>query len=597
MKIHCSYNQSGQILLLVIVTLGVVLSSSLALIGGAQVYYSNSNYSVQAEKATALAEAGIDKALASLNKTGGSYLGESEVFLEDGSFAVTVTTKDVGTKVIESIGYIPNKAKAKVKRTVKMESSKGTGVAFVYGIQVGEGGLILGNSNTILGSVYANGNIVAGNGNVITGDAWVAGGLAPNADQESECLENNCIDYLFGKNVDGEIRQDVGQSFQLSKTTYLNKVSLRIKKIGNPGDATVRVLRDNGSGHPDKNGVIASGTLYSSLVSNNYGWIDVTFTTIPQLAINTTYWLVVNSVISNSNYWSWQNDLAQSYTVGSPKWCYDWQKCKTWSSISGDLNFKAYVGGMPTSIQSINGGNNLVVQGNVHANTIQNVTINKDAYFQTLVDSTVAGTKYPGSADPPPKVFPVSDANITFWKSEAEKAGIVTGDITVCPATLGPKKIEGNINIGSNCTITIKSPIWVTGNLTLNSNNTIKLDDLYGSTSGVIIVDGKIDLNTNNLIQGTGTGSSLLMVLSTFDSKTNGQAAIAINGNGNTGVFYAKDGIIEPGSNNRYKELTAWGIRLVSASTIDYESGLSSTLFSEGPGGSYSLVKGTYQVK
>ena len=46
-------------------------------------------------------------------------------------------------------------------------------------------------------------------------------------------------------------------------------------------------------------------------------------------------------------------------------------------------------------------------------------------------------------------------------------------------------------------------------------------------------------MNTNNHFNGTGTGSSLLMVLTNYDSRTNGLDAVKVNSNGNTGVFYA----------------------------------------------------------
>jgi len=81
----------------------------------------------------------------------------------------------------------------------------------------------------------------------------------------------------------------------------------------------------------------------------------------------------------------------------------------------------------------------------------------------------------------------------------------------------------------------------------------------------------------------------------------NQKIKFAVIGNGsNTGVFYADKGIIEPGNNNNFKEITAWEIEITNDSVIDYETGLASILFSSCstcPGGTYSLVKGTYQVK
>src|SRR3989344_9425250 len=96
-----SPREAGQILIIVFVALGVVLFTVLSIITGAQIYFQNSLYSTNVEKATALAEAGVDKALNSLNKTGGSYNGETETIFGDGSYSVLVTNKDAVDKILQ----------------------------------------------------------------------------------------------------------------------------------------------------------------------------------------------------------------------------------------------------------------------------------------------------------------------------------------------------------------------------------------------------------------------------------------------------------------------------------------------------------------
>jgi len=314
-------NQSGQILVLVFVAMGVVLFTVLFIIAGVQVYFQNSQYSYQSESAAAIAEAGVDKALASLNKTGGAYNGESETSFGGGSYSVVVTNKDAGTKILQVTGYIPNKDNPKVKRVITISASRGTGVAFNYGIQVGEGGLQLGNDNTVKGTIYSNGSIVMGNGNTITGDAWVAAGVAPTADQQTNC--QTCVDYILGKVEEGQTRLDIAQSFKPSITDKLRKISIKIKKVGNPPNVTVRVMGDD-NGNPKKQEVLATGILESSLVTTEYGWINVTFSTNPTLSAGITYWIMLDTSSDNNNYWSWENDLAQSYNNGQPKWSLNW---------------------------------------------------------------------------------------------------------------------------------------------------------------------------------------------------------------------------------------------------------------------------------
>jgi len=607
--------QNGQILLMVFVALGVVLFTVLSVTAGAQIYYQNATYTQNAEKATALAEAGLDKAITSINKTGGSYNGESETALGDGSYSVTVTNKDASTKVLTVTGYIPNKQNPKTKRTVAIQASKGVGIAFNYGLQVGVGGICMGNGATINGSVYANGNISGGNTTRVTGDVYVAGGAQPTADQQSDCSGVNCQDYIFGKSVSGENRQDVAQSFKPSQTNTLNKISLKLKKTGIPSNPTVRIMKDS-SGKPDKNNILTNGTLSANLVTNQYGFVDITFSSTPSLTANTTYWIMIHAnSLDNSNYWYWSNDLAQSYTGGQPKWSSNWQASSpVWTAISGDFGFKTYMGGVVTSISL---GNGSTVTGNVHANTItgaSGVNITGDAYYQTITSTNVSGSAcpnshcHPGSADPPPTVFPVSDANVTDWKNQAV-AGGTSGSVNGCNMTLGPKKIAGNLTLGNGCTVTVKAPLWVTGDISAGNSTKFVLDSSFGGTSGPIIVDGTTTLGNGSDLKGSGTTGSYLMLFSSYDStlggqgngcfggSQSGQAAVDTGNSSISGILYAPKGIVNLANGASFKEITAWQITLGNNAVLNYDTGFASTVFSSGPAGSFSILKGTYQVK
>ncbi|MCL5783884.1 MAG: hypothetical protein M1142_00815 [Patescibacteria group bacterium] len=588
-------NQRGQMVILALVVVGIVLLNTLVVISGSQLFFQNTNYSLETIQALNLAEAGVDKAVASLNATGGSYIGETETALGPGTFSVKVTTPNSSTKFIEATGYIPSKAKAKASRTVKISVSKGVGASFNYGVQVGEGGLIMGNSNDIKGSIYSNGNISGGNSNEIDGDAWVAGGVQPTPDQQTDCADLSCSDFIFGTNVAGQNVLDVAQSFRLTTTSALNKVSLKIKKFGNPQDIILRILADQ-SGTPNKTQVLATGTLPASLVTSDYGWVDVAFSAIPNLAADTPYWIMLDTSFDSNNYWAWQNDTLQSYTRGNPAWSSNWNAGNpVWNSVNGDLSFKTYIGGSPTSIV---GNIGFIVTGNVHANTISGLTIQKDAYYQSISSSTVNGHSYPGSPDPPPKVMPISDANITSWQNQAQQEGIISSaGISSCVSTLGPGKVIGDVSFGNCGIVTLKSPLWITGDLNLTNSNTLKLDSSYGASSGIIVVDGTTTMGNGNKLLGSGTNGSVFMLLSTYDSRTSGIPAISVNNSGNTGVMYAGKGEINVQNSNSFTELTAWRIRLINSVKIDYETGLAGLFFSAGPSGSFSIVPGTYQLK
>lgn len=588
-------SDSGQMLVLALLALGLVVAGLLSIIGGSQLYFQNSEHAVLAEQASALAESGLDKAVASMNKTGGVYNGELETILGNGSYSVTVTDKDVSTKLLQATGYIPSKTDPKIQKTIKVQVSKGTGISFVYAMLVGSGGISMGNGSSINGTLYSNGNVSGGNGSTVTGDVFVAGGIQPTADQQNECSLSNCVDYIFGKSITGENRLYVAQSFKPSSSEVLRKVSLKLKKIGSPANLTVRIMKDI-NGMPDKNNVLAAGSIASNVVTSEYAFADALFSSNPALSANTTYWIMVGAAaLDNSNYWMISEDLAKNYLAGFTAWSPDWQdKNPVWNNIQGDFGFKTWMGGVATSIDL---GTGSIVQGSVHASLINGVTINKDAYYQTITNSVVKGQSFPGSADPTPAAMPISEANMTEWKTQAQNISVSTGDISGCPATIGPGKIVGNMIINNSCVTTIKTPVWITGNVTLGNASTLKMDSSLGIVSGLMIVDGTTDFGNSVKLLGTGQSGSNLALLSTYNSQASGGIAINTGNNPTAGILYAPNGKIMLANGSIVKEVVGWQITLGNFTALNYDSGLSSTFFSSGPSGSFSLVKGTYQTK
>lgn len=593
-------NQSGQILILTFIALGIVLFTVLFVISGAQIYFQNAQYSANAEKATALAEAGADKALASLNKTGGSYNGETETILGDGTYSVSITDKGTGAKALQVTGYIPNKANPKVKRTIQIDASNGVGTAFNYAMQIGEGGLKMDENSKVRGSVYSNGNIKLDADAKITGDVWVAGGTSPTADQSSDCSGSNCTDFIFGKSISGQDRLDVAQSFKPAVSQVINKVALKLKKIGNPPNIVVRIMDDK-SGRPDEDHVRTSGTLSAGLVTNVYGFVEVAFSQAVNLHANDTYWIMLDTSANNSNYWSWSADLAQSYGRGAAKWSPRWNASSpNWNNPNPnlDLGFQTFMGGVATYIEGDSDRNRTIISGDAHANTLRNLAIQKDAYFQ-VSNNISASNYYPGSVDPLPKSFPISEGNIAEWEQQAQDTGIFTGNINGCPATLSAGKYVGSIRLPYNCSVIVGQPIWITGNLDIQERATLRLDSSFGLSSGVVMVDGFIDLDKDSKALGSGTTGSYLIILSNFNSRDDPDSryAIEVKREGNTGVLYSNLGSIRLSKDNHITSITGWKVNASRDVIIEYDQGLAGTFFSFGPSGSFSLVKGTYQVR
>ena len=243
----------------------------------------------------------------------------------------------------------------------------------------------------------------------------------------------------------------------------------------------------------------------------------------------------------------------------------------------------------------------------------RNMIINKDAQVHTCKDSTIDGNltyvsggstnctvggstnTQPGEINP--ANFPLSSALITDWKNDAQAGGVSVGNMTISSdSTLGPLKIDGDLTIDNSAILTLNGTLWVTGNLDISNGATIQLDAGYGDLSGLVITDGWIHIKNNSIFQGSGQSASFLMLLSTLACTGSGGAgcghhdgAIDLHNNATGAVFYAENGLIHLHNNVGVKELVAYKIELGNNAVLTYDTGLSSSLFSSGPGGRWAV--------
>ncbi len=521
------------------------------------------------------------------------------VNLLDGT--VTISILDVGNNSKEII--IDGNVSSRIRKIKTELTTTATGVSFFYGAQVGVGGLEMDSNSRIegingsVGNVYSNGPIKGNNGATITGDVIIATGIAENNQTQSiVCNE----DQLVGKD---NPKIDFAQSFVASSTGSIAKISIYIRKVGNPSSRKIKITKDD-DGSP-KNKDIGEGTVNKNLVGISYGWIDVTFNDPPMLTEGQTYWIVFDADKDDNKYWEWCSGVNNGYTSGEAKYSKKWNKSSNpWTQILGDLTFKTYSGGGISSIK------NVTVDGTVYANSIIDSTIGGDAYYQTISGSTVAGTEYPGSGDFPVINMPVSNSNIEDWKNEATSGGVITGDCgdsgdTACQIEsgntllLGPKRIEGDLNLSSNQTLIVTGVIYITGNIDIDGSGAeVKCDSLYGSESCVIISDGWIHVKNNVTFSGSGQDDSYLMLLSTLEGCTGSEGSSScthhdgvmdIHNNSGGAIFYANNGMINLHNNVNVSAAVAYKLRLDNNSTVSYESGITNTTFSSGPSGGWSI--------
>jgi hypothetical protein len=234
------------------------------------------------------------------------------------------------------------------------------------------------------------------------------------------------------------------------------------------------------------------------------------------------------------------------------------------------------------------------------AHTIGSSSVGRDAYYSHLSGTSVVRTKYPGSADSQSIGLPIAQPTIDQWESWAEAGGIYSGNYTIqdgAARTLGPIKINGDLTVTNNATLTITGVIWVTGNINFSNNAIVKLAPSFGANSGIIIADsltnktayGKVNVSNNVVMQGSGNPKSYVMVLSTNTGSTTSNPAIAVGNNSDAVVYYATAGMVEISNNAHLRAVSGAGLHLSNNAEVTYDSGLADANFSGGPGGSWQI--------
>lgn len=239
----------------------------------------------------------------------------------------------------------------------------------------------------------------------------------------------------------------------------------------------------------------------------------------------------------------------------------------------------------------------IIIGADAHANTLDDDDISGDAYYQSISGSSVDGTSYPGSPNPPSQSLPITEEQIDNWKGDAAVTELV-GNYTLDGSntvSLGPVKIVGNLEIKNSAILTVDGTIWVTGNVTLQNNAVIQLNDNYGANSGIIIADGKITVKNDFKIcgsEGYNAGTTLcyapndsyLLLLSTKDE----DEAISLENNTIiNGIIYTSNGEVSIKNSARVKAVVGYEITVQNNIVINYETGLVNLSFSSGPGGGW----------
>lgn len=259
--------------------------------------------------------------------------------------------------------------------------------------------------------------------------------------------------------------------------------------------------------------------------------------------------------------------------------------------------------------------NSIVVARN--GNRIEGLDVGDDAEVYQCVDSQIgdkltfnssggsncsAPFPTPTTEEIQPKTLPISQTQVQEWENDAFTKGgsvalstnylLTNGDTD----NLGPKQIgtpatPKNLTVNNGAHLIIRGTIYVTGDILFDNNVTIELDrNIYGSISGVIIADGKITVQNNAVLRGSGETGSYLLILSTNDSLSASSPAIFVKNNAQGAILYTTSGLINVSNNVIAREITGYKINLENGAEIQYESGLENSLFSSGPGGGWKVA-------
>jgi len=633
---------------LTIVFLGVVLSLATFLFERSNQYSQVTSRRVGESAALVLAESGLEKAIWCLNNPADltncpnnpNFTGESDVALTNGTFSTQVSGFS-NTRTVDAYGTATTSMGPVTKHLQVLLTTNNTNASFQYGVQAGEGGIVLDNNATINGNAYTNGSITGGNNSSLAGDAVLAVSK-PTTDQVSDFS----VDPLLTKNIgDATSTLYLAQSFQSGGNEKIYSLDLKLAKHNSPASTVTLFIYSDVAGTPGANisgsgqGLIA-GVPADSPAGWENGWTNQIFNPGTILLPNTTYWLVLQVSGSNSSkYWTVVRSVDDTaYASGTAK---VGAGLGSLTALNADIAFKINVGGeYPTlSVPYIG--------GNAYSHVIDGTVIGKEAFYQSLVGTVKANNAteicsmtptsfcHPNSADQPPQNFPLSSAQIAQMEAQAAASGNIINCTPTCNipsgSTIGPAKYNGNVLIDAfNGQVYLDGTVWINGNLTVSNGARVELTAGYGLNSGTIIVDnpsapatsGIVTLNNNSDLRGnysncSGTpkvcsagpkagqicitdtdcpNKNYIMIISMNADPALTIRSVDVSNNLSAGVIYAPYGLVYVSNNAHLNEVTAQKIHLSENCQIDYETGLASVIFTSGPGATWVYQHGTYQV-
>ena len=254
----------------------------------------------------------------------------------------------------------------------------------------------------------------------------------------------------------------------------------------------------------------------------------------------------------------------------------------------GVFRYAVQIGDLGLEMES-----NSIVTGNVYSNGNitgdSNSEIRGDASAVGTISSprpTVTGVRTQGVA-----IQDLPQVDIAYWKARANiNNNPFVGNLEYenGPSTLGPRKIEGNLTLDSNASLTLTGPVHITGNFRMDSNSDLFLSEALSASTTVIVVSGNITFSSNAEVHSTQASPKGYILL--LSESTRGTAIDINSNNPIDGAVYAQNGTVVIGSSAGVTSIAGRRIRLDSNATITYNFGLRSADFTGGPSSGAKII-------
>lgn len=529
-----------------------------------------------------IADSQIENALYRFNK------GKSDAPTDINLLGATATA--ILTDIGNERNIVVQGTKSFFERYIKAIFKTDIGTSFNYGLQVGSGGLYMDGSAKINGNVYANGDIVG-----ISGTQWsqqneIKGSVvSATLSNSTELLSIYDVSassshFSFGLNNNN---QDIAQSFIAATTTPINEIHFYIKKTGTPANAVVKIVNDN-NGNPGPT-VLTSGTLNSLTVTNSFAYVPVVMSSQFSMMVGNTYWIIIDNPSNDNNKYYSLIAYSDYYTDGNTKQGRFVNNLSNIGSGNIDFNMKIFVGGDKGSISGVKIGSS--ASDEAWAHNINNTTVSGSLFCQNGAGNNKSCDM--SRPEPVSAPYPISQANIDEWKSQAE-AGGATSSIIIDGSkvrTFGPIKINGDLIIENSGKLYITGPIYVAGDVIVSGSGKIYVDQSLGSASVNIISDGLIKIEGSGGIYGSGVSGSYVVLNSLLScdgySNCSSNPAIHISGSAGSVVLNAPNGAVKLEGSAKIKAGVSKMLIMDGSTIVDYESGLTSVNFTSGPSGSW----------